>query len=239
MVDVETAHLLRRHIPECAEHGAGSGGNAPDTRHVGRARFDRLGQTEIENLHVLVARDHHVLGLEIAMHDAARMRSGHTLCDLECVRDRASGRQCAAFEAGPQRFAVDELGDDERGVAVADELEDRQDVRMRQPGDAHRLALEPREPGRIGRQLRGEHLDGHVAIEPRIARPIDVAHPAGADGGDDFIVSKTGAGRQRHRDRSLTIVSCDPSIPLTLASIQAPVVFRSSRGRCIPDRRAE
>ena len=104
------------------------------------------------------------------------------------------GGQRALLEAGAQRLAVDELGDDERGVAVLRELEDGEDVRMRELRDAHRLALEPRERAGIRRELRGEDLDGDVAIEPRIARAIDLAHAARADGGDDLVVPEAGAG---------------------------------------------
>ena len=35
-----------------------------------------------------------------------------------------------------------------------------------------------------------------VAIELRIARAIDLAHPAGAEGGDDFIRAETSTHRK-------------------------------------------
>jgi hypothetical protein len=149
----------------------------PDARHVGFARVQRLGETEVEDLDVVVARDHHVLGFEIAMHDAARVSGSNAPGDLKGVRDRPPNRQCAAFEADAQCLAVHEFGDDERGIAVLHELEDGEYVGMRQLRDTHRLVLEPRESARIHRKLRGENLDGHLAIEPRIARAIDFAHP--------------------------------------------------------------
>ena len=43
-----------------------------------------------------------------------------------------------------------------------------------------RLALEPREPVGIIVNARGQDLDRDVAIEPRVARAIDLAHPADA-----------------------------------------------------------
>ncbi len=79
---------------------------------------------------------------------------------------------------------------------------------MRELRDAHRLALEPRESPWIHRQLRGEDLDGHFAIEPRIARAIYLAHAARADGGNDLVVSEAGAGRQRHRTAILRAPAC-------------------------------
>ena len=56
------------------------------------------------------------------------------------------------------------------------------DVRVIQRREHLRLALEPREPVRIGRERLGQHLDRDVAVQPRVARAIDLAHPAGADG---------------------------------------------------------
>ena len=45
-------------------------------RQVATLDFERLGQTEVEGLDVIVAGDYHVLGLEIAMGDAAGVRRG-------------------------------------------------------------------------------------------------------------------------------------------------------------------
>ena len=39
----------------------------------------------------------------------------------------------------------------------------------------------------VGRERRGQHLDRDVASEPRIARAIDLAHAARAEGGHDFV----------------------------------------------------
>ncbi len=71
--------------------------------------LDRLGETEVEDLDLVVARDHHVLGLEIAMHDAAGMGGGNPPGDLKGVGDRTSRGQCSSLEAGAERFAVHEL----------------------------------------------------------------------------------------------------------------------------------
>ena len=51
---------------------------------------DGLGQAEVENLDVIVARDHHVLGLEIAMDDAAGVGGGDAARDLLRVADGAA-----------------------------------------------------------------------------------------------------------------------------------------------------
>ena len=129
---------------------------APPPRVISPAAdVDRLGETEVENLDLVVAGDHHVLGLEIAMHDAARVRGGDALA-RSAARSATARRGGSAprVEPGAQRLAVHELRDDERRAAVLGELEDREDVRMRELRDAHRLALEPRERVGIRRELR-------------------------------------------------------------------------------------
>ncbi len=192
MIDRQGTDLLRRHIAERSQDDAGIGRGA---RHIRFVHLDRLGETEVEYLDAVVERNHHVLRLEIAMHDATSVGGGNPSGDLKGICDRASRGQCSAFEAGAQRFAVHQFGDDERGAAVVSEFEDREDVWMRELGDAHRLALEPAERTRVHRELGGQDLYGDLAIEPRIACSIDCAHPARADRRDDLVVPEAGAGR--------------------------------------------
>ena len=53
----------------------------------------------------------------------------------------------------------------------------------------------------IGRRVRGHDLDGDVAVEPRIARPIHLPHTARSDGLEDFVLGETGAcGERSHTD---------------------------------------
>ena len=64
--------------------------------------------------------------------------------------------------------------------------------------DSFGLALEPGERvgilGEVGRQ----HLDGDVAIEPRVARAVDLAHSAGAQRSQDRVWAEACTRRQRH-----------------------------------------
>ncbi len=65
-------------------------------------------------------------------------------------------------------------------------------------GERLRLALEPRQAvGIRGEELR-QDLDRHLPIELRVARPIDLPHPAGAKRIDYFIGTELGAGGQGH-----------------------------------------
>src|SRR6266850_6118072 len=61
------------------------------------------------------------------------------------------------------------------------------------------LALEAREPLRIGGKQLGQDLDGDVAPELRVARTIHFAHAARAESGQDFVRAEEGAGCQGHQ----------------------------------------
>ncbi len=43
--------------------------------------------------------------------------------------------------------------------------------------------------------MGGQHFDGDIAIEPRVARPIDLAHPAAAERLKNLVRTEPGAGR--------------------------------------------
>ena len=72
---------------------------------------------------------------------------------------------------------------------------------MRQRRHRLRLALEPRERGRILRQPFGQDLDRDVAIQLRVAGAVDLAHAARAERGNDFVRTELGTGRERHARR--------------------------------------
>ena len=65
---------------------------------------------------------------------------------------------------------------------------------MRERGDRLRLPLEaPRNSG-VGGERRRQNLDRDVAIEPRVARPVDFAHPARAERRHDLVRAEPCAG---------------------------------------------
>jgi hypothetical protein len=65
---------------------------------------------------------------------------------------------------------------------------------MVQGGGGERLLLEPVEPIRILRNPLREYLDRDLTAKPGVPRPIDLAHPARAEGGKDFIRAEPSAG---------------------------------------------
>ncbi len=99
-----------------------------------------------------------------------------------------------AVELAAQGLALEQLGHGVRDAAVRAEVEDREDVRMRQRGDGLGLALEPRERVGVRGQLRREDFDGDLPVELRVARAVDLAHPARAERREDLVGAELRSG---------------------------------------------
>jgi hypothetical protein len=191
--------LLRRHVADGAEHGAGAGSrDRLGGAGAGRRRLHRLGEPEVENLDLSIGQQEHVLGFEIAMDQILVVRGRESAGDLRRDVHRLAHRQRPGREPLAQRFAVEQFHDDEGLSVMGAELEHRDDVGMRERRDRLGFALESCEPLRISGDGRGQDLDGHVAPELRVPRPVDLPHSAGANRGNDFIRTKASTRAQGH-----------------------------------------
>lgn len=65
-------------------------------------------------------------------------------------------------------------------------------------GDRFGFALEPRKRRGIGREMRREDLDRHVAIQAGIVRDVHFAHPACTEQREDLVRTKPRAQVERH-----------------------------------------
>ena len=141
---------------------------------------------------------------------AASSASAIWLCELQRIvnRDpcRVLGDPCG------ERLALHQLHHQE--VAAVDLFDPVQggDVGMVQRRERLRLALEPQRPLAIGHEGFEHQLEGHVAFEPSVARPVDFTHAPGTEQIDDFIRTKLCTDAQRHRrdvpwDRSRRMTS--------------------------------
>ena len=184
VVRLETAHLFWRHVPDRAHHDAGRGdGLLRRGVRAGRVAF-QLGQAEVQNLDAVVMGDENVLRLQVAMDDAFFVRRGQTAGDLNRVVDRLARGDRTVCHPGAKLVAFDELGDDighprAVGRTGADVVDD-QDVRMVERGGGACLLLEPLQSPGVAGQGTGQDLDGDVAVQARVPRPIHFAHAANA-----------------------------------------------------------
>jgi hypothetical protein len=65
-------------------------------------------------------------------------------------------------------------------------------IRVIQRSDGPGFPLEPLAERGVSREVRGQDLDGDRALESRVPRLVDLAHAAGAGGGDDFVGTEPG-----------------------------------------------
>jgi hypothetical protein len=97
-----------------------------------------------------------------------------------------------------QRLPFDQLHHERERAGRFLDAVDVRDVRVVERRQHLRLSVESVEPLGIRREQLRQHLDRDVAIQPRIARAIDLAHAAGAEGGNDLVRTEAAAGTQRH-----------------------------------------
>src|SRR5215469_9215110 len=71
---------------------------------------------------------------------------------------------------------------------------------MAQAAGRLRLLLEPAEPIGVLRIRRRKDLDRDVALQPPVARPVNLAHASCPDGRKDLIGPELRSGLQRHAD---------------------------------------
>jgi hypothetical protein len=72
---------------------------------------------------------------------------------------------------------------------------------MIERGEHLRLALQAREPFRIVRKALGQDLQRHLALQPRVARPIHFTHAADAELRNDFVRADPYPRNKRHDAR--------------------------------------
>jgi hypothetical protein len=139
---------------------------------------------------VAVVRDHDVGGLEVPVDDALVVRSSHRPAhlggDLEVP---GQGHPSPPDEAAQVRPPDPLHGDEGHAVGFVDLVDDT-DVRVLQLRGGLRLLDEPPLALGIGDELRGEDLDGDLAVQLQVRGAVDDAHASPADLFEDAVVRK-------------------------------------------------
>ena len=187
-IHVRSARLFGRHIAGRAEEHT----RQRQRGGVGIER-DRTRQAEVEELDAVNAQEH-VRGFEIAMDDAARVQRAERRQDREAEPDCFRRRNGSTLETRGQRFALEQLHDDERAAFVLPNLVQRTNVRMTDRCGSTRFAQEPIAHLRIGCRL--DRLQRHRSLKPLVDRFEDDAHAAAPNLTDD-AVGANGLGHRR------------------------------------------
>ena len=181
LVDRGAARLLGREVLRGADdrallgHLAGSGSRDPEVRHL----HDSLGV------------DDDVVRLDVAVDDAVAVRVAERREDLPRIRDRDGHRaQAARADELLERPALDVLHDDEVGAVELAAVEDRDDIRVREPRGMRRLAPEALDELLVVRVPRVQHLDRDSAAELLVLGEVDVGHAAAAELARDAVTPR-------------------------------------------------
>jgi hypothetical protein len=144
------------------------------SRVIGHREASR--QSEVEHLHLPLAADDDVAGLDVAVDDPRRVRGLEGVGDLQRDPDDFRRGQLVPrhvhLEVGP----VAPLHDDEGRAFVLVDFVDRADVRVVERGDGLRFARQP--PGGLGvtGQLLGQEFERHLSPQPHVLGLVDDAH---------------------------------------------------------------
>ena len=167
------ADLLGREVL----HGAG---------HSARLRRAPVGvgasEPEVGHLHHALGRHEDVLGLDVAVHDALRVRVAereqglpHDLAGLRGLEGAVEVQQVADAPA-PHVLHDHVIDAVDRAPVVY-----RDDVGVGEPGGRPRLTAEPVDERLVARERAVQHLDRDLAGEHGVAREEDLAHAARGD----------------------------------------------------------
>ncbi len=186
--------LLGRHVLGRSQHPAQLGrhevvGGVARWQEVARPRelARRLGQPEVQQLHVARRRDHDVLGLEVAMNDPLRVRGREPAGDLLAHRERGGRVERPALQALTQVLAFDQLHGDVDAPVVLVDLMNHGDVRVRDCRRRPRLAEEALALLLAARGV-DQHLERHCAAELLVLGSVDDAHATFAQATHDVVV---------------------------------------------------
>ena len=161
--------------------------------------FAPLGQAEVEDLDAPVARDEQVRGLQVAVDDPLVVRRREAGSDLQAALERLADWQDVPLQTRLECLAREQLRDREEEPLLLADIEEGEDVRMRERGHDPRFLLEARERLLSLRQPRRQDLHRDVARQPRVARPVNLAHSARAQERRQLVGTEVGAGREGHR----------------------------------------
>ena len=194
--DAVAAGLLGRHVADRAEHQTG----ARRTRQRRLVLVTAAGdarEAEVEHLHVAIVAHHHVVWLDVAVHDLRGVRDGQRLRDLARDVDGAIEREALPHRL-PQAAALHELHRDEAPAFELAGLVDGDDVGMVEGRDGERFPDETIDRVGFRREPARDQLDRDVAPQPLVEGPIDLAHAARSEQGVHDIGPEPRTFRQRH-----------------------------------------
>ena len=144
------------------------------------------------------------------MDDAPAVRRRQALGDGQRVIRGLARRERPGVQHLAQRAPLEQLAHQIRRALMHAGIVDGEDVRVIQRRQRPGLLLEAPQAVGVAGELPRQHLDRHVAVEPRVPRAEHLAHAARAEPGGDPVLVEGGA------DHGFAGINC-ASIPEHLA----------------------
>ena len=151
-----------------------------DVRLHGILAAQQLGEAEVHHLHVAALGEEDIRGLDVAMHDALRVRGVERVGDLDADVDNLLDLERAGRDAIVQCLALHPFHDDERLAIVLADVVDGADVGMVQRGCGARFNAEALNGLSIARQILGDELQRDRTAKAGVVGAVDDAHAAGS-----------------------------------------------------------
>ncbi len=151
-------------------------------------------QSEVEDLDQAVFGEEQILGLQIAMSDAFRVRRRQPARDLDGIIDGLANGQRVTGQPLSQRLAFQQLGGDVKHAALGTGIVDDHDVGVIERRRRAPFLLEPANAVGIAGESSRKNLQRNLTTQPRIASAVHLAHAARADRRKNLVGSQTRAG---------------------------------------------
>jgi len=132
-------------------------------------------------------------GLQIAMDDARPVRPVESRRDLDRDGERLADGERTFRQPIGECLAFEVLHDEVRRPGLFTDVVQCADMGMVDPGNRAGLPIEALTEVRVRRKRGRQDLDGNGAIEPRVARFVDLSHPTGTDQRQDFVRAEAGS----------------------------------------------
>ena len=144
---------------------------------AGDVDAERLGEPEVEHAHLALGRDHHVVGLRVAMDEPGFVRRAKRARDLNEPRELVAFANLGHADPIAQRLALDEVHAHERVVTLFADVVHRDDVRMAERRGRARFAEQT-----FGAAVASRNdLERDPPLQDGVPRAIDLAHSTRAE----------------------------------------------------------
>ena len=139
-----------------------------------------------------VAGEEEVLGLQVAVHDAASVGGVQAAADLHGQLQRLADGERSVQQPLPEGLAFEQLENGVKRPVLGPEIVESQDVRVIQGGHRPRLLPEALDAaGGLG-ALGGQHLDRDISAQARVVGAVHLAHASCAERRNHLVRPETG-----------------------------------------------